>query len=249
MTISVAGKGGVGKTTLCSLLAIYLEKLGKKVLAIDADPDANLAQSLGAEDKEPLAKRTDLLKSIVQNEKSGLNGFYQLNTTVEDVVLKYGSSWGSNGELLTLGWSKNGGSGCYCVENTALTSLINSIDKNAYDYIIIDGEAGLEHLSRGVVASSDLLILVYQMGKRSAQTAKDAKKLAQDIGIKNILNGICGFKEDEEDLLSELFQEEFAIKIPYSDTIRKKDLLGEELCLDETLENEFRHFLGKVIND
>lgn len=249
MTISFAGKGGVGKTTLCSLLAIYLEKQGKKVLAIDADPDANLAQSLGAEDKEPLAKRTDLLKSIVQNEKSGLNGFYQLNTTVEDVVLKYGSSWRSNGELLTLGWSKNGGSGCYCVENTALTSLINSIDKNAYDYIIIDGEAGLEHLSRGVVASSDLLILVYQMGKRSAQTAKDAKKLAQDIGIKNILNGICGFKEDEEDLLSELFQEEFAIKIPYSDTIRKKDLLGKKLCLDETLENEFRHFLGKVIND
>lgn len=246
MIISFAGKGGVGKTTICSLVSQYLDKKGFKVLAIDADPDANLAQSLGANETTPLSTNSELLKSIVQNTKSGLEGFYALNTTVDDVVEKYGDSWGNSAKILTLGWSKNGGDGCYCVENTALSSLIRSVDKDDYDFIIIDGEAGLEHLSRGLVANSDLLVLVYQMGKRSIQTANDARKLANDIGVKNIKNAICGYKDDELEILNKLFEDEFSLKIPYSNTIRQKDILGEKIELNEVLEQELEKFFTSI---
>lgn len=251
MTISFAGKGGVGKTTICSLLSLYLDKKGFRVLSIDADPDANLSVALGSNYTKPLSTQKELLKSIVNNHKNGLQGFYELNTTVEDVVETYGDSWGNNSKVLTLGWSKNGGEGCYCVENTALSSLIRSVDKNNFDFIIIDGEAGLEHLSRGVFANSDLLILVYQMGRRSVQTAKDAKKLASDLGIKNIKNAISGYKDDELKIFEEIFDEEFSIKIPQQDNIRQKDILGEKLALNHIIEYEFETFLNnlKVEND
>lgn len=251
MTISFAGKGGVGKTTTCSLISLYLDKKGFKVLAIDADPDSNLATSLGAKECTPLSQNKELLSSIVQNTKSGLNGFYELNVSVENVVEEYGESWGTNGDIMTLGWTKNGGEGCYCVENTALSSMIKSVDKNKYDFIIIDGEAGLEHLSRGVFSNSDLLVLVYQMGKRSIQTAKDAKKLARDLGIKNIKNSICGYKDNELDLFKDIFKEDFSLKIPSLNSIREKDILGKKLVLEEEIEKELDVFFNeiKVIKD
>lgn len=246
MTISFAGKGGVGKTTICSLLSLYLDKKGFKVLAIDADPDANLSVALGAKEIKPLSTQKELLKSIVNNHKSGLQGFYELNVSVEDVVQNYGEAWGENSQILTLGWSKNGGEGCYCVENTALSSMIRSVDKNQFDFIIIDGEAGLEHLSRGVFANSDMLILVYQMGRRSIQTANDAKKLASDLGIKNIKNAICGYEDEELDIFQNIFGEKFSIKIPQLNFIRQKDILGEKLELNDIIEPQLDKFFDEL---
>lgn len=188
MKIAISGKGGVGKT----LLAAYLSKMfaddGYSVLAIDADPDANLAATLGFPNPESIVPISDM-KDLVE-ERTGTGGgkptpYFKLNPKVDDLPEKYAVKY--NGlRLMRMGRVKQGGSGCYCGENTLVRSLLAHLLLARDEVIILDTAAGIEHLSRGTARAVDKLIIVVEPGRRSIETAREITKLAHDIGITNL---------------------------------------------------------------
>lgn len=251
MKIAFAGKGGVGKTTICSSIALLLDELGYKVLCVDADPDANMATALGSKNVLPLAKDKDLLDSVIRHEnKSRLEGMFELTLKVDNVIQRFATKWGRLGDLLTLGWSKTGGQGCYCTENNTLNALIRSIPKEQYDFILIDGEAGLEHLSRGLTSKADILIIVLQPGQRSIQTAHDASKLAKDIGIKKTHFVLNAYVEEKE---IEYIQKQSCLEITdafkYNSDIRNSDLNANKVSINDSYKEKIQKFLDSIIKE
>ncbi len=188
MKIAVSGKGGVGKTTLSATLSKLFADEGRKVIAIDADPDTNLAAALGVKDADkitPLVELKELIKERTGSTSDEYGKFFKLNPTVNDLPEKYSVS--CNGlRLMTLGTIKRGGSGCACPEGVMLKALLNHLILQRDEVVIIDMEAGIEHLGRASIRAVTALIVVVEPGKRSIQTAFQVKKLAGDLGIKTV---------------------------------------------------------------
>lgn len=203
MKIAISGKGGVGKTTLAGVMARCLADEGLKVLAIDADPDSNLASAIGidadeAAKIEPLAHMTEFIEERTSSKKGEMGSFFRLNPKVDDIPEKFAVE--KDGiKLVVLGNIPQGGGGCFCAENVLLRSLLSHILIERDEYVIVDMEAGLEHLGRGSTQYIDALIVVVEPGHRSFQTAAQVKKLAADLGISRVY--IAGNKiADEKDL-------------------------------------------------
>ena len=185
MKIAVTGKGGVGKTTFAATLARLYAAEGRPVLAADVDPDANLGLALGFDEETldsivPISKMRKLVE-----ERTGAtagNQFYHLNPKVDDIPDKYGKV--CNGvRLLVLGTVETGGGGCVCPEHVMLKRIINNLVLRREDVVILDMEAGLEHLGRGTTEGVDAFIVVIEPGARSVQTYKNVKRLASDLGV------------------------------------------------------------------
>lgn len=188
MKIAVSGKGGVGKTTFSALLIRALDENGKHVLAIDADPDANLAAALGIADAEkiiPISEMKDLIFERTES-KPGMGGYFKLNPKVDDLPDALSVKIG-NIKFMRLGEVKKGGGGCICPESTMLKALITHIVLARDEVVVMDMEAGIEHLGRATAQAVDKLIVVVEPGRRSIETAGHIKSLAADIGLKNIL--------------------------------------------------------------
>lgn len=187
MKIAVSGKGGVGKTTFVATLAKVFAENGKKVIAIDADPVSNLAATLGIKntsDIMPISEMKDLIK-----ERTGASDeygkFFSLNPTVNDLPEKL--SLECDGiKLMVLGAIKRGGGGCACPESSFLRALLSHLIVQRDEVVIVDMEAGVEHLGRATVKSVNALIVIVEPGSKSIQTAFQVKKLADDIGLKSI---------------------------------------------------------------
>ncbi len=203
LKIAIGGKGGVGKTTITALLARCLAAdKNNKVIAIDADPVANLAAGLGIPEDKPITPISELTELIA--ERTGatpgtMGGFFTLNPKVDDIPDRF-SLERDGVKLLVMGTVQSGGSGCICPESTILKALMNHLVLVRDDIVIMDMEAGVEHLGRATSASVDALIVVVNPGARSRAAAAKIRKLGQDIGIKNILilgNRVNG-PEDEE---------------------------------------------------
>ncbi|UCC61367.1 MAG: AAA family ATPase [Dehalococcoidia bacterium] len=186
--LAITGKGGVGKTTLASVLARLHAADGHKVLAIDADPDANLGAALGISNEElkritPIAQLEELIHERTGSKPGTVGGMFKLNPQVDDITDRFSIS--KDGiRLLVLGTVKKGGSGCICPESALLKSLLTHLLLRRDEMVILDMEAGIEHLGRGTAAAVDAFITVVEPGMRSLETAQAVRKLAEDIGIK-----------------------------------------------------------------
>ena len=184
MKIAVTGKGGVGKTTVASGLALAFALDGRNVSAIDIDPDSNLAATLGYPGYENIVPVSHMKELI--NERAGVEGgFFKMNPRVDDIPDRYCVEH-QGIRLLVMGGIKKAGTGCYCPENAFIKALVNHLLIGSGDVLIMDMEAGIEHLGRGTSEKMDALIVVVEPGKRSIETAYRIRKMAGDLRIKNV---------------------------------------------------------------
>jgi len=207
MKLAVSGKGGVGKTTLSAMLAGAYALKGRSVIAIDADPDANLASALGIPGEEPITPLAEM-KSLIRERtgsQSDYGGFFKLNPHVEDIPDAYARRIG-NIRLLVLGGIRKGGDGCLCPATALLKALLIHVVLGRDEALIMDMEAGIEHLGRATAQSMDALLVVVNATPWSVQTALRVQKLADDIGVKRIfaVGNRIARPEDLEQVRSQL---------------------------------------------
>ncbi len=232
MKIAVSGKGGVGKTTLTGIMARILANQGFSVIAVDADPDANLGSAIGFTQKEceeiiPIAQMSDLIEERTGARPGSMGGVFKLNPEVKDIPERY-SLQREGIRLLTLGRAKKGGGGCYCPEGVFLKRLLGHLILQRKELILLDMEAGIEHLSRGTTSGVDALIVVVEPGKRSLQTAADVYRMAEDLGIRSIfvVGNKVGSPEELHFLENSFPDEDFLGALSYDRAVIESDLKG-----------------------
>ncbi len=231
MKVAITGKGGVGKTTLASTLARLYADEGRTVLAADVDPDANLGLALGLTQQEvdsivPISKMRTLVEE--RTGTTDANRFYRLNPYVADIPEKY--SRDINGvKLLVMGTVDVGGSGCVCPEHVMLKSILAALTYRKNDVVIMDMEAGLEHLGRGTAANMDQFIVVIEPGARSVQTYRNVRRLAADLGVQRVrvVANKLRSPEDEAYIRSVIPAEDLLGCIHYNSQIMDADRQGK----------------------
>jgi CO dehydrogenase maturation factor len=180
--LAISGKGGVGKTTLAAILAYLLAKDGFRVTAIDCDSSINLPSALGInEDITPLSS----LRHIIEERVKLPFGAFRYNPKVDDIFEKYSAVNNAGVRVVVLGTIEKGGEGCFCPENAFLRAVLRHAIFSD-DVLILDMEAGIEHLGRGTAKGVDLLIAVVEPGMRSVETLGRIEKLSRDIEIERI---------------------------------------------------------------
>ena len=242
MKLAIVGKGGVGKTTLAAVLAVRLARAGRAVVAVDADPDANLPSALGVPPDgvpEPIARMRELIldRTGARDAAGGEGGaglFFKLNPKVDDLPERFSVDAGGV-RLLVLGTVETGGKGCMCPEGAVLKALLQHLLLRVPDDVILDMEAGLEHMGRASAGGVDAMIVVIEPGLRSVQTASRIRKLAQDIGIERVYavpNKVRN--ECEKDALERALKDvEILGFLPYSEALARADLEGRSVDVED----------------
>lgn len=230
MKVAVTGKGGVGKTTVSACLARCWRDLGRQVVAVDADPDANLAGTLGyrGEPIVPLAKLKPLIEERVGGGE-GWGGFLRMNPRVDDIPQECGIVVDGI-RVLVMGTIEPGRRGCACPENILLREVLNHLLLRNREHVVVDMEAGVEHMSRGTAEGVDEMLVVVEPGWASLETAARISALAQSLGIRRV-RAIANKISGETDLA---FVQEHLPEPP----------LAGVLAADRELEPEAR--LGRV---
>ncbi len=242
--LAISGKGGVGKSTLAGVFAHLAVGEGKHVLAVDADPDANLAAALGMPLEQrraiiPLAERRALIEERTGAKVKQYGQIFKLNPDVSDIVEKESAEFRTI-HLLVLGAIESGGSGCACPENVLLRALLTDIVLFKDDFVILDMEAGLEHLGRGTARGVDLMVVVVEPGKRAVETAESVRRMAAEIGIARcaVIGNKVTDAGDEAFLAQSFSPEEYLGGIPYSEIIRRAD--REDKPLIDLMDGDLR---------
>lgn len=254
LKIAVGGKGGVGKTTLTALLARAIAALNNdtKVIAIDADPVANLAAGLGIDESKPItpvSELSDLIAERTGAEPGTMGGFFTLNPKVDDIPDRF-SIEKDGVKLLVMGTVQQGGSGCICPESTILKALMNHLVLARNEVVVMDMEAGVEHLGRATSGSVDALIVVVNPGRRSRVAADKIKKLGTDIGIKNIVVLANRVRSEEDKQLIEETMSDYKILgfIPELDEVVSSDRTGDRPFDDiNTIPDELKDVTKKLV--
>lgn len=186
MKIAVSGKGGVGKTTISAYLSKKFAQEGYHVYAVDADPDVSLGTVLGLENSQVTNLKPIVdMREVIASKSGGDGAYYSLNPNVDDVLDQYSIDIDKI-KFLKMGAVKQGGSSCYCRENSFLNSLMNSLLLNKEDVVVLDMGAGIEHLTRGTSKGVDVILVVTEPTKVSVQTANVVSRLASELGIEQV---------------------------------------------------------------
>ncbi len=232
MKIAVSGKGGVGKSTIASILALTKAEQGDRVLALDADPDANLASSLGIPHSEQrkimtMSQQIALIEERMGAKVGQYGQVFRLNPEVSDVADNYAYKY-RGVALLVLGAVKAGGSGCACPESTFIRALVNDLVLFKGDTLIMDMEAGIEHLGRATSQGVDAMLVVVEPGQRSVDCAMQVERMSREIGIRKLFfvaNKVTG--EDDRVFLREaLPNREILAFLPFADDMKAADRDG-----------------------
>lgn len=179
-TIAVAGKGGTGKTTICGMMIDYLIKHDKSpILAVDADANSNLNEVLGVDIEDTLG---DIREEINKAETALVSPIPKGMTKADYLDFKFGEALTEtkNFDMLVMGRTQ--GEGCYCYVNGMLKTQVHKLSGN-YAYVVVDNEAGMEHISRGILPKVDALILVSDCSVRGVQAVGRIAQLAKDIKL------------------------------------------------------------------
>ncbi len=188
--IAISGKGGVGKTTLAALLAHIYAGQGRNIVAIDADPAGGLAEALGFPSElvaqvTPISEMEELIYERTGAKPGTSGGFFTLNPRVDDIPDRF-SIFHRGIRFLRLGDIEVGGSGCICPESALLKALVTHLILYRDEMMILDMEAGVEHLGRATAQAVDAFLVVLEPGRRSLDTARRVHRLAADIGITHV---------------------------------------------------------------
>ncbi|MCE5194495.1 MAG: AAA family ATPase [Nitrospiraceae bacterium] len=254
MKISVTGKGGVGKTTLSAVLSYLFALEGRRVIAVDADPDANLASAFGI-DKDIAAKIKPItdIQGLIE-ERTGAKpgtsgGVFKINPKVDDIPEEYGYKIDPKILLLRTGKSKDASSGCYCPENIFLRRLLKYLVTERDEVVIVDMEAGIEHLTRGTAEAVDAFIVVVEPGQRSIQTAGIVKDMAKTLGVKEVFvvaNKVRN-AEDIDFIKNGIKDIKFLGHINFNNSIMEADIKGIAPYKNSTeILNEVKNIKDKI---
>lgn len=222
-TVAVTGKGGTGKTLVSALLIHFISKRSNKLLAVDADPDSNLADALGVEVEKTLGEIREIFQTS-RDEMGTLNKEQWLEGKIYEAICEC-----KGYDLLVMGRPE--GEGCYCFANSLLRGVLKKLTRH-YEYVVIDSEAGLEHFNRKTIDSADYVLIVTDMSKKGLATAKRIKELSKELKLKfkdiMLIANKIGNEEAERRIRK--FAEEEGIELleilPYDDKVVELDLKG-----------------------
>ena len=230
MKIAVSGKGGVGKSTVAASIALLLAEAGERVLALDADPDANLAAALGIPPGVPVPRVAEQIGLIEERTGAKVNEYgrvFKLNPEVSDLAGTLSVRF-RGVDLITLGGVVGGGTGCACPINAFIKALVNDLVLYQNESLIMDMEAGIEHLGRATATGVDIMVVVVEPGRRAVECAESVITMSRHIGISRFI--IAGNKingERDRAFIKDAFPAfDVTDFLPYSESIRDADMSG-----------------------
>jgi CO dehydrogenase maturation factor len=248
-TVAFAGKGGTGKTTICGLFLDYLAKAGKgPILAVDADANSNLNEVMGVEKQVSLGDIREEIAKADSVEKSpippGMSKYEYANFRFGSALIEE-----KDYDLLIMGRTQ--GKGCYCFVNDLLREQIRKYYQN-YQYLVVDNEAGLEHISRGILPPVDLILLVSDCSRRGIQAAgRIAEMIGQlDMAVEKvhlIVNRAPGGKL-EEGIREEIQAQKLSLigVLPQDEDVYRYDAAGKAL-VELPEDGPVKKALGEII--
>ncbi len=249
MKIAVSGKGGVGKTLIAGGLAKGFVDRGQKTLAIDADSSPNLGLTLGltAEETRKILPISDNKQLVEEKTDSGFSGVYNLNFRVDDIVKQYSVPTPLGVNLIVMGTVRSMGAGCMCAPTAVIRALLRYLVVEQNEAVVLDLEAGVEHIGRGTARQVDALLIVADSNLKSLEIAKHIHDMAAAAGMQKLyLIGNRVMNQTQQDAIQS-FADQNGIKVlayvPWDPKIIEADMMGEtplknkEISAVKTIDN------------